>query len=89
MHHLYWIGGTKAFKFKVIAENMLNEKVWFFDSFSCADIYFFWCFRRAQQFDIDVNTFKKCLIHFENVLNRTCTQELIGFERKVLENFNV
>jgi len=26
MHHLYWIGGTKAFKFKVIAENMLHEK---------------------------------------------------------------
>jgi len=72
-----------------IAENMLHEKVWFFDYFSCADIYFFWCFRRAQQFDIDVNIFKKCLIHFENVLNRTCTQELIVFERKILENFSV
>jgi beta-1,4-mannosyl-glycoprotein beta-1,4-N-acetylglucosaminyltransferase len=26
IHHLYWIGGTKAFKFKVIAENRFNEK---------------------------------------------------------------
>jgi len=71
-----------------IAENMLNEKAWFFDSFSCADIYFFWCFRRALQFDIDLNDFKNCQVHFQNVLMRTCTQELIGFERKILEDFN-
>ena len=71
-----------------IAENMLNEKAWFFDSFSCADIYFFWCFRRALQFDIDLNDFKNCQVHFKNVLMRTCTQELIGFERRILENLN-
>ena len=71
-----------------IAENMLNEKAWFFDSFSCADIYFFWCFRRALQFDIDLSHFKNCQVHFKNVLMRTCTQELIGFERKILEGFN-
>ena len=71
-----------------IAENMLNEKAWFFDSFSCADIYFFWCFRRALQFDIDLSHFKNCQVHFQNVLMRTCTQELIGFERRILENLN-
>ena len=71
-----------------IAENMLNEKAWFFDSFSCADIYFFWCFRRALQFNIDLNDFKNCQVHFQNVLMRTCTQELISFERKTLEDFN-
>ena len=71
-----------------IAEIMLNEKAWFFESFSCADIYFFWCFRRALQFDIDLNDFKNCQVHFQNVLMRTCTQELIGFERKILEGFN-
>ena len=71
-----------------IAENMLNEKAWFFDSFSCADIYFFWCFRRALQFDIDLSHFKNCQVHFKNVLMRTCTQELIGFERRILENLN-
>ena len=26
INHLYWIGGTKVFKFKVIAENLLNER---------------------------------------------------------------
>lgn len=72
----------------LIAENMLNAKAWFFDSFSCADIYFFWCFRRALQFDIDLNAFKNCQVHLQNVLMRTCTQELIGFERKILEDFN-
>ena len=71
-----------------IAENMLDEKAWFFDSFSCADIYFFWCFRRALQFDIDLSHFKNCQVHFKNVLMRTCTQELIGFERRILENLN-
>lgn len=70
-----------------IAENMLGEKFWFFDSFSCADIYFFWCFRRAKQFNIDLNYFEKCTAHFENTLNRTCTQELINYEHKILETF--
>ena len=70
-----------------IAENMLGEKYWFFDSFSCADIYFFWCFRRAKQFNIDLNYFEKCTAHFENTLNRTCTQELINYEHKILETF--
>ena len=72
----------------LIAEIMLNEKAWFFESFSCADIYFFWCFRRALQFDIDLIDFKNCQVHFQNVLMRTCTQELIGFERKILDKFN-
>ena len=70
-----------------IAENMLREKYWFFDSFSCADIYFFWCFRRAKQFNIDLNAFKKCTAHYESTLTRTCTQELISYERKILETF--
>ena len=68
-----------------IAENMLLKKTWFFDTFSCADIYFFWCFRRAKQFDIDLKDFERCQAHFNKVLNRTCTQELISFEQKILE----
>ena len=71
-----------------IAENMLREKYWFFDSFSCADIYFFWCFRRAKQFNIDLNAFKKCTKHYESNLTRTCTQDLIAYERKILDAFN-
>ena len=71
-----------------IAENWLREKDWFFDSFSCADIYFFWCFRRAKQFDIDLNNFINFQSHFENMLTREYTQELIRFEQDILEKFN-
>jgi glutathione S-transferase len=71
-----------------IAENMLREKTWFFDTFSCADIYFFWCFRRAKQFDIDLKDFERCQAHFDKVLIRTCTQELICFEREILGDIN-
>ena len=71
-----------------IAENMLRKKTWFFDSFSFADIYFFWCFRRAKQFDIDLNHFINCQSHFENMLTREYTQELIRFEQDILEKFN-
>ena len=70
-----------------IAENWLCEKDWFFDSFSCADIYFFWCFRRAKQFNIDLSAFKKCTTHNERTLIRTCTQDLISYEKKIIENF--
>jgi len=71
-----------------IAENMLRKKTWFFDSFSFADIYFFWCFRRAKQFDIDLNHFINCQSHFKNMLTREYTQELIRFEQDILEKFN-
>jgi glutathione S-transferase len=71
-----------------IAENMLRKKTWFFDSFSFADIYFFWCFRRAKQFDIDLNNFINFQSHFENMLTREYTQELIRFEQDILEKFN-
>ena len=71
-----------------IAENMLRKKTWFFDSFSFADIYFFWCFRRAKQFDIDLNNFINFQSHFENMLTREYTQELIRFEQDILKKFN-
>ena len=71
-----------------IAENMLRKKTWFFDSFSFADIYFFWCFRRAKQFDIDLNHFINCQSHFINMLTREYTQELIRFEQDILGKFN-
>ena len=70
-----------------IAENWLHKKDWFFDSFSCADIYFFWCFRRAKQFGIDLNAFRKCTTHYERTLIRNCTQDLIIYEKKIIENF--
>ena len=72
----------------LIAEGMLNEKKWFFDYFSAADIYFLWCFRRALQFEIDLNFLPNCNAHFQRVLTRPSVQDAIEFESKTIESFN-
>ena len=68
----------------VIAENLLEDREWFFDHYSIPDIYFFWCFRRAIQFELDVSAYTNCNAHFNRVLQRPSTQQPLAFEAKAL-----
>ena len=68
-----------------IAEKRLAGREWFFDHFTCPDVHFFWCFRRAMSFDVDVSGYPSCAAHFERVRARPATQKLIAFEAQVLE----
>ncbi len=67
-----------------IAENMLAGREWFFDHFTIPDIYFFWCFRRAKQFEIDVSGYRHCNAHFERISQRPSVVKLSEFERETL-----
>lgn len=67
-----------------IAENMLDGREWFFDHFTIPDIYFFWCFRRAKQFDIDVSAYRSCNAHFDRISQRPSMVKLSAFEMETL-----
>lgn len=66
-----------------IAETMLTGKEFFFDHFTTADAYFFWCFRRAQMLEVDVAKFTACTNHFETMKLRPSVQKVLAFEAEV------
>lgn len=70
-----------------IADGMLAGREWFFDHFTAVDAYFFWCFRRAILFKLDVSAFRHCVAHFERMKLRTSVQKVIAYEKEVLDAF--
>ena len=70
-----------------VAEAMLANREWFMDFFTIADAYFFWCFRRMTQFQVDVTPFANCGAHFERVSKRPSVVKLLAFEAQTLAEF--
>jgi glutathione S-transferase len=70
-----------------IAENLLAGREFFFDHFTAPDAHFFWCIRRATQFELDLSPFKNCMAHFERVKARPSAQKLLAFEKSVQDQF--
>ena len=70
-----------------IADDLLSGREFFFDHFTAPDAHFFWCQRRARQFDIDISQFKNCVAHFERMLLRPSVGKLMAFEKSVQNEF--
>jgi len=70
-----------------IADDLLSGREFFFDHFTAPDAHFFWCQRRARQFDIDISQFKNCVVHFERMLLRPSVGKLMAFEKSVQNEF--
>jgi len=70
-----------------IGEDLLAGREYFFDHFTAVDAHFFWCFRRATQFELDLARFKNCLAHFERMQGRPSVQKLLAFEKEVQAGF--
>jgi len=70
-----------------IAEEMLAGRDFFFDHFTAADAHFFWCFRRATQFELDLARFKNCMAHFERIGARPSAQKVLAYEKSVQAEF--
>ena len=70
-----------------IANEMLAGREWFFDHFTAADAYFFWCFRRAVLFKLDVASFPNCVAHYERMQQRPCVKKLLAYEAQVQGEF--
>jgi glutathione S-transferase len=70
-----------------IADDLLTGREFFFDHFTAPDAHFFWCMRRAKQFDLDFAPFKHCSTHFDRMSARPSVQKLLAFEKSILEEF--
>jgi glutathione S-transferase len=70
-----------------IGDDLLAGREFFFDHFTAPDAHFFWCQRRARQFDIDFSGFKHASAHFDRMLQRPSVQKLLAFEKSVQEEF--
>lgn len=70
-----------------IADDKLAGREFFFDHFTAPDVHFYWCQRRAGQFNLDLSGFKNCKAHFERVQARPSVQKLLAFEKATLDGF--
>ena len=81
--HVVALGSHSMFELFEIAEEMLAGRDWFVDQFSCADAYFYWCFRRGSLFKPDVSGFKNCMAHMRRMEQRPSVQKLLAYEKAV------
>jgi glutathione S-transferase len=81
------VGNRLLFEDLEIAEGLLAGREWFFDHFTAVDAYFFWCFRRALSFKLDLSSFEHCTSHFERMKQRASVAQVLAYERQVHEAF--
>jgi glutathione S-transferase len=70
-----------------IGDDLLAGREFFFDHFTAPDAHFFWCVRRAKQFELDLSSFKHCTSHFDRMSVRPSVQKLLAFEKTVMDEF--
>ncbi len=70
-----------------IADGMLEGREHFFDHFTAPDAYFFWCWRRATQFDLPLAHFKNCAAHHARLTARPSIAAVLAFEKETLAGF--
>ncbi len=70
-----------------IADNLLKGRDYFLDGFTAVDPYFFWCFRRATQFELPLAHFVNCQAHFARLGQRPSVQKVLAFEKETLARF--
>ena len=70
-----------------VADDLLSGHEYFFDRFTAPDAHFFWCCRRATQFDIDLSRVPNVAAHFRRMQERPSVKKLFALESEVLEGF--
>ena len=81
------VGNRMLFEDFAIADGLLAGREFFFDHFTAPDAYFFWCFRRALSFDLDLSKFTHCAAHFEHIKQRASVQKVLAHEKQVQDAF--
>jgi len=70
-----------------VVDDLLAGREWFFPHFTACDAYFFWCFKRALSFKLELSAFRNCTAHFERMRERPGVQKVLAYEKKVQEEF--
>jgi glutathione S-transferase len=81
------LGSDAMLELFEMANHMLAGKDWFFDHFSCADAYFYWCFTRGAAFGKDLSVYTNCQSHLERMKQRPSVQALMKHETEVRLGF--
>jgi glutathione S-transferase len=81
------VGNRMLFEDFAIADGLLAGREFFFDHFTAPDAYFFWCFRRALSFNLDLSKFAHCAAHFEHIKQRASVQKVLAHEKQVQDAF--
>lgn len=81
------VGNKLLFEDLALADGLLAGREWFFDHFTAVDAYFFWCFRRALSFRLELSKFKNCIAHFERMRQRASVQKVEAHEKAVQAAF--
>ena len=81
------VGNRLLFEDLRIADARLAGRDYFFDDFTTPDAYFFWCFRRAVTFKLDLSGFPHCMAHYERMLQRPSVQKVLAHEKAVDAEF--
>lgn len=81
------LGSESLFEMLAIADDMLAGREWFLDQFSCADVYFYWVFRRSGFLKPALTRFTNCLSHMQRMEMRPSVQKLLTFEAGVKAQF--
>jgi glutathione S-transferase len=82
------MGSDSMFELFAMANEMLKGREWFFEHFTCADAYFYWCFRRGAAFGKDQSVFEHCQKHLLRMEQRDSVKALIKHEDEVKLRFN-
>jgi len=70
-----------------IAEQQLAGREWFFDRWTTVDTYFYWAFRRAISFKLDLAAFPHCHAHRARVEAQASVQQVLEYEKTVMARF--
>ena len=81
------LGSQSMLEFFAIADSLLADRQWFFDRFTCADAYFYWCFRRGGMFKADLSGFRHCAAHLQRMEQRPSVKKMLAYEKKVAGDF--
>jgi glutathione S-transferase len=81
------LGSESLFEMLEIADEMLAGREWFLDQFSCADVYFYWVFRRSGFFKPGLAQFTHCAEHMQRMEKRPSVQKFLVFEAQVKAQF--
>lgn len=80
-------GNKLLFEDFTLADRMLAGREFFFDHFTAPDAYFFWAFRRAITFKLDLSPFTHCMAHFERLQLRPSVRQVLAHEKQVAADF--
>lgn len=70
-----------------VVDDLLAGREWFFPHFTACDAYFFWCFKRAISFKLDVSGFRNCFAHHERMRGHLAVQKVLAHEIRLQEEF--